>query len=47
VVDPSSGNLPKTRTRILKNREEGTLGLGDMLSYNTIKGALEPIGAGY
>lgn len=48
VTDPSIDDAkPMTRTRILKNREESTLGLGDYLVYNTTKGALEPVEASY
>lgn len=48
VTDPSDDSKkPLTRTRILKSREEGILGIGDFLSYNTTKGALEPIQQGY
>jgi twinkle protein len=47
VTDPSDETArPKTRTRILKSREEGTLGLGDYLNYDTIRGALVPINGG-
>ena len=48
ICDPSDASpKPLSRTRILKNREESTLGLGDYLMYNTQKGALEPVEAEY
>jgi len=48
ITDPADDTArPLTRTRIFKNREEGTIGLGDYLLYNTDKGALEPVEVDY